>query len=212
MKTFKFTDDWEIGGKLATEDGNDVALEGELFVRASEVAALSGCDIAYQEVWEKARDLQSEMDVLHEEIERRKQYAETWHRAAKAIEVSRANLLKMIAEGKVVSAFKMPVDIEQFKALWPCELYQFEEEILVVHSPKAERDWAKEMREIAQAPDYDYLENPYNWFIWNCEHKARPIGKRQRCDVLLTDGKLLFDQSPHDFNWTGDQVFAARQC
>ena len=77
-----------------------------------------------------------------------------------------------------------------------------------------DRDWPKEMMEIAKAPDY--FPFPMEgctdeWFIWNwSENKCRPINKYYLCDVLLADGRLLFDQSPYDFDWSGDQVFAAR--
>lgn len=78
-----------------------------------------------------------------------------------------------------------------------------------------ERDWAKEMMEIAKAQDYFPFpmdSSVDKWFIWNwSEWKARPINKYHLCDVLLSDGRLLFDQSPYNFDWPGDQVFAARQ-
>lgn len=52
----------------------------------------------------------------------------------------------------------------------------------------------------------------YEWFRWNGEW--RPINKHCLCDVLTKSGRLLFNQSPHDFNWDsegeGDVVLAAR--
>lgn len=75
--------------------------------------------------------------------------------------------------------------------------------------------------QILNAPLYyldsmKHQENPdldtYTWFRWNGEW--RPINKHCLCDILTKSGRLLFNQSPHDFNWDsegdGDVVLAAR--
>lgn len=78
-----------------------------------------------------------------------------------------------------------------------------------------ERDIASELVEMMNAPSYfDNMSgvDHSKWFKWDwSERKARPISKYHLCDVVLSDGRVLFDQSPHDFDWTGDDVAAARQ-
>lgn len=78
-----------------------------------------------------------------------------------------------------------------------------------------ERDLSAELVEMMNAPNY--FENVSEvdrskWFKWDwSEHKSRPINKFYLCDVVLADGRVLFNQSPHDFDWSGDEVAAARQ-
>lgn len=69
--------------------------------------------------------------------------------------------------------------------------------------------------EIAAAPEYLLPGaclsevDSWEWFRWNGD--SRPINKRYLCDVVLKDGRVLFDQSPHDFDWGFDgDVLAAR--
>jgi len=69
--------------------------------------------------------------------------------------------------------------------------------------------------EVALAPDYLLPGavltevDTSKWFRWNGERT--PINKYYLCDVVLKDGRVLFDQSPRDFDWSqAGGVFAAR--
>jgi hypothetical protein len=73
-----------------------------------------------------------------------------------------------------------------------------------------------ELRKIAKAPTYmmveevngGYTQTPgldtYEWFRWNGE--GRPIYKRALCDVILSDGSMHFNVSPHGLGWYGDSA------
>ena len=76
-------------------------------------------------------------------------------------------------------------------------------------------DEIEALRSIASAPQYYEPGHGitevdiWEWFRWNGH--SRPINKHHLCDVLLDDGRLLFDQSPYDFDWSCDgNVVAAR--
>ena len=77
----------------------------------------------------------AEVAALREKLARYKAYASRWEKVAHDMGRSRAESLKKVAEGLQVSVFNTPVPMEALEQLMPCECFQLDQEMLVLHSP-----------------------------------------------------------------------------
>lgn len=82
-------------------------------------------------------DAMEERDDARAEVERRKGYAETWEKTANDALRSRAVMLKKMANGYQVTVLKLPITMDVLKQLVPCECFQLDQEMVVVHKPTA---------------------------------------------------------------------------